>query len=329
MTTVNNKADDNGGPAFVSQPTFLVGAERSGTTLLRLMLGHHPQIAFHFEFDFCVGHLPPDAGFPEMGEYRRWLRTQYLFGAVGYQIDDSLAYVDLMNSFLRQAQRVLGNKPIMGTSVHHDFDRLPRVWPDAKYIHLIRDGRDVARSAIDMGWVGNAWDGATLWIDAMATWKRLVAKLNRENYLEIRYHDLIRNPVDQLTRICEFMGTAYHPAMLEYHQDSTYSAPDVSMLEQWKRKLTPREVQTVESRIAPLLQEYKFELSGQPVVELSAAEKKWLLFQSWFGKLRFRIRRFGLPLFTLDFLARRVPLLGWLQAWTRKKMWAVTIKHLK
>ena len=49
---------------MIEEPIFLVGAERSGTTLMRLMLDSHPDVAFGEEFEFAVTHIGADGTFP-------------------------------------------------------------------------------------------------------------------------------------------------------------------------------------------------------------------------------------------------------------------------
>lgn len=61
-------------------------------------------------------------------------------------------YAGLINSFIHQMEQP-GSVIVM--NLHHHFYGVPKVFSQAKYIHLIRDGRDVARSCITMGWVGN------------------------------------------------------------------------------------------------------------------------------------------------------------------------------
>ena len=58
------------------EPVFLVGAERSGTTMLRLMLDHHPQVTFGAESQFLVNMVTDDGRFPDLTEYREWLHHQ-------------------------------------------------------------------------------------------------------------------------------------------------------------------------------------------------------------------------------------------------------------
>src|SRR5690606_8737994 len=73
-------------------PTFLVGAERSGTTLLRLMLDHHPQIAWCSEFEYAVDQMRDDADppWPEIRRYRTYLATHRIFRAHGFRVDERL-----------------------------------------------------------------------------------------------------------------------------------------------------------------------------------------------------------------------------------------------
>ena len=66
---------------MIENPTFLVGAERSGTTLLRLMLDHHPQVAFLHEFEFAVDCVGDDGTCPALPDYYRYL-AEFTTGAV-------------------------------------------------------------------------------------------------------------------------------------------------------------------------------------------------------------------------------------------------------
>ena len=146
---------------MIGSPVFLVAAERSGTTMLRLMLStirRSPGAAT----GYAVNLMPESGGWPDLAAYREFLLTNRIFRlGHGFEIDPNLSYPELVNSFLEQLQRRTG-KPIVGALVHRHFDRLLRIWPDARFIHLIRDGRDVARSCIGMGWAGSVWTGTAL-----------------------------------------------------------------------------------------------------------------------------------------------------------------------
>ena len=136
---------------LVKKPIFLVGSERSGTTLLRLMLSHHTQLSWCQEFEYVVERITEEGEYPDLKQYYEWLETHRIFQARNFKIDPTLNYVELVNSFLIQ-QKEKDAKELIGATVHHHFDRLLKIWPNARFIHLIRDARDVARSCIGMGW---------------------------------------------------------------------------------------------------------------------------------------------------------------------------------
>ena len=73
-----------------------------------------------------------------------------LSSAYGFDVDETLTYPDLVRSFLQQ-KKVWDDKPIVGATVHKFFDVTQTIWPDARYIHIVRDPRDVARSCVVIG----------------------------------------------------------------------------------------------------------------------------------------------------------------------------------
>ncbi len=313
--------------SLIKQPIFLVGAERSGTTVLRLMLDHHPQIAWCNEFEYAVDRISETGEWPNLHQYYDWLADHRIFLATGFKIDRALTYPQLVNSFLVQ-KRDREHKPLVGATVHRHFDRLLRIWPDARFIHLLRDGRDVANSCIGMGWAGNLWTGVERWIEAECLWENLTQIIPAERWVEITYENLISEPVKTLTYLCDFIGVPYHEAMLSYSDKTTYDLPDPKFTQQWRRKFSDAQIQLVESRIANMLKKRGYELSGLPIINISSLTQKRLRLQDWWYRWNFRLQRYGLPLFVSDYLSRNLGIVSW-QKQVRQKIIAIEKRYIK
>jgi hypothetical protein len=274
-----------------------------------------------------VDQLRDDHRWPNMADYHHWLTTQRIFVATGFQVDPALTYPQLMDSFLQQKARQ-SNKPIVGATIHRHFDRILRIWPEARFIHLIRDGRDVARSCVTMGWAGNVWTGCERWIEAEQLWQRMAAQLPRERWTELTHEQLTREPEQSLADLCRFIGVDHDDAMLRYSDNTTYERPDPTLLEQWRRKLAPDQVQLVESRIGDMLVERGYPLSDLPQITVSPARQAALRLHDRWGRMRFRQRRLGLPLWSADVISRRIGTQRW-QEKVRQRIWQDTRKYIK
>jgi Sulfotransferase family len=290
----------------VAGPVFLVGSERSGTTLLRLMLDHHPEVAFEREFDFVVRQVSDTGVFPAVPGYLDWIAT---IRAPTYRLDRSLDYRDLVEGFLRQKQESSGGKPHVGATVHRNFDRLRFLWPDARYIHLVRDPRDVSRSVVQKGWAGNVYRASEYWIRAESCWDSLVPNLKDEQAIEIHYEDLVMDTEPVLTDICCFVGVGYSEKMLEYRADAPqYPPPDPRLVGQWKTTLSPRDVALVEVRTARLMESRGYALSGHRLPKVGRLKHDLLVRAGQLRELRTRLDALGPGLVTLDLLSRRLGL---------------------
>lgn len=286
-------------------PIFLVGAERSGTTLLRLMLNFHPQVTWLNEFEYAVSMMSDAGDYPDLTDYYEWLDTHRVFRMSEMTVDHSLDYPALVNSFLQQRLDTF-NKPIIGATVHHHFDRLLKIWPDAKFIHIVRDPRAVSRSCVMMGWAGNVWVGLKRWIDAETIWDKLSPQISAANQINLRYQDIVENNRDVLTQVCEFIGVEYSDHMLEYVHTTDYGLPDPKLIHNWKHKLTKREIQLVEARVGAKMAERGFSHSEYAAITLSALDKFYLKAQNWAAGIAFRIKRYGLGIVLGDFVTRRL-----------------------
>ncbi len=328
MTGSENSGQPAGMPSpNGNPPVFLVGTERSGTTLLRLMLDHHPKIAFQFESEYMVEFVGDGGELPEVRSVIERLSTDRIFQMTGFGSDASGDYMGLVNGWLEQKRQREG-KPIVGATIHTHFDRIPYLWPHARYIHLIRDPRDVARSCVVMGWYGNAYAASDHWLEAMRSWDTLGGKVPDQQRLEVRYESLITQPVETLTEICQFIGVDYDRAMFDYIDGSTYHYPDPKLIHQWVGKMPGDELGMIEGKLGDELVARGYELSGKPVVKLSEDEVKKIYRQSAWGRRRFARRRYGLALMLLENLGRRLRLRP-LHNWAVRRKNAIDAKHIR
>jgi hypothetical protein len=286
-------------------PVFLIGAERSGTTLLRLMLNGHPRISWLNEFEYSVDFVNESDSWPDITKYIDYLSLHRIFQATGFTIDERLDYPELIQSFLLQKQQ-RDNKPLIGATCHRHYDRLLRLFPQARFMYLLRDPRDVARSNIGMGWAGNVWTGVDRWIEAEELWENVKKRLDKQTWIEIRSEELICEPERTLTTICNFLKLEYDPKMMEYPDHTTYSKPDPTLTEQWRRKLSSDEISLVEAKTYDLMKKRGYSPQSLMPPEVSLGRQLVLQVQDKICRVRCRVKRFGFWLVLADFLARRL-----------------------
>jgi Sulfotransferase family len=198
-----------------SDVIFIVGAGRSGTTWLHLMLGAHPQVATGQESQLFNNYLRKlvnqwnrEIAYPETDKLRKHGITSYI---------DEDRFMELLRDFaIAIFDNVMQAKPgatrFLEKSPNNSFniDLIHRVFPDARFVHLIRDGRDVVTSmlAAKKSW-GKDWapdhgyEAGIEWVRAVTECRRLHGLV--ENYCEVRYKDLLNRGPETLARIYEFL----------------------------------------------------------------------------------------------------------------------------
>jgi hypothetical protein len=209
---------------------FIVGVTRSGTTLLRLMLDSHPKLAIPPETHFLPQLLrlvekpgmKPTRLARRIASHRRWddFDIDHKELAQAFRERPQLDATNAARAFYELYARKQG-KPRWGDKTpgyQIRMLRLKKALPEAKFIHVIRDGRDVAlsqaRKASDptpLDVAGRRWKSRVLKT-------RLRARRIPDDYMEVRYEDLILDTEATLRRICRFIDLRFHPAMLRYHE---------------------------------------------------------------------------------------------------------------
>jgi hypothetical protein len=279
----------------------IVGSPRSGTTLLRFMLDAHPDLA-----------IPPETGFLVLGRKLKGrgdkLRENFFRAVVNYpdpmplwpdfEVTEQSFQAALTNinpftisegykAFYRLYAARFGKSRWGDKTPLYclELNTIRRVLPEARFIHIIRDGRDAALSLRKM------WFSPGREMETQAPyWRKCVlaarrAGIGHPDYMEVRYEDLILNTRATLEQVCRHSGLSYDNAMLNYYtrtparlgehkgrvspdgtplltreqrlrqQERTTEPPDPACVFAWKRSMSmeEREISTCGGRPAKRL----------------------------------------------------------------------------
>ena len=218
-------AEANAPPPTFPPPFFVVGCPRSGTTLLRNLLRSHPLLAIPPESHFLptfyrVWGDPADERAARRLAGRilalHWVRR---FG-LGFRPDDfrhCRRYGELVGRLFGERARRDGatrwGDKTPSYALHMPI--LREIFPGAQFVHIVRDGRDVACSLLRTG-IGprRALTAGLLWKTYIETARRDGTALERAHYLEVRYESLLRDPETTLRAVCAFLGAPFDPRVL-------------------------------------------------------------------------------------------------------------------
>jgi Sulfotransferase family len=271
---------------------FVVGCPRSGTTLLQRMLDHHPLLAVANDTHFiprAIEHVPVGVDPPLTPELVAWVCQYHRFLRLGLSeaavraAAPARTYAEFVSALYTEYGRMHA-KPLAGEKTPDYCRHLPRLhtlFPWARSIHIVRDGRDVALSTLQWAREDKGPGRFALWkeepVAVCALWWRWQvgtgrgdgAKMGAAHYREVRYEDLIARPEALLQDITAFLDLPFATEMAAYHEGKTRADPGLSAkqawlpptqgLRDWRTQMARRDVALFEAIAGDLLDELGYE----------------------------------------------------------------------
>ena len=278
-----------------SAPVFVIGCPRSGTTLLTLMLSSHSRIAIPPETRFLLPVFRARRSFGDLTERRNRKR---LARALVRRRGTKFSHLGLDKKQVKRAVR--RSAPTMGSAIaavyrtyaagqgkvrwgdkrpsyFRNVELLRALFPDAQFVHLVRDGRDCVASLKRMRWWRQGTVGAVAtWVHAVDCARDAARWLPPGAFHEVRYEDLVEDPRRELEALCAFLGEDFEEAMLT-PQDEAARLP-TRQRDVWHAQtlqkvsprrvgayadvLTPAEVALVETVAEGRLRAHGYEVDG-------------------------------------------------------------------
>lgn len=290
---------------------FMFGCPRSGTSLLNRIVMAHPQIAMSRrmprlskQYEERDGLTPDGMVKPELIQF---LLDRGRFGKTRFTPDmerdfneilqgRKVFYADFISRIFdrvaeEQGKKIAGsktNKLVTGIKTAYEL------WPQAKFVHLIRDGRDVSLSATQWRRAPSLAEDYATWnqdpVSTSALWwewnVRMVCEaghaLPPENYYEISYEKFCQNPAEECAALCSFLDLPFDEQMLRFNEGKEKSDPELDAkhawkpvtpgLRNWRTQMPAADVERFEAVAGDLLSELGYERATD---EISAESKQY------------------------------------------------------
>jgi len=266
-------------------PVFVLGHSRSGTSLVCRLLLDHLGVNFGTESQFIVRYHRKLAQYGNLGDDRRlrWLlhdvgherffaRTRQNFGFV---FDPERAARSIRDRTFSGVLRAIFDQFAASQGHVRWGDKTPEycrhlpliheLFPDAQFLHVIRDGRDVAQSIFQTGFGSkNAYEAARDWKRTVSDIRTFGAQVAPGSFLEIRYEDLLRNPVGTMDRVADGLGIENRAAVIADVAPRLRGFVRADNTRKWKHQLTGREIECFEAFAGDELRTSGYPLEFRP-----------------------------------------------------------------
>jgi Sulfotransferase family len=270
-------------------PVFITGLPRSGTTLLGNIIDRHHRLAIFVESFFIPQYYYLQVLYWPLSKPEKFLGlakaivnedaskrnhlTMNPDRLTGVQPKNFARLLDVLFSDWAAAQ----GKVRWGDKSPGYVTKLPlfeRLYPEAKFIHIMRDGRDVWLSLKKLGWETNVVKVARTWANVLRKARRYGRSVNPSHYYELRYEDLISRPEEELKKIMEFLGEPYTEELLHAGKadgkniafkgwPKIHEGIEAGNRNKWEKEMSDEEIALFESQAAPILRELGYPLADR------------------------------------------------------------------
>lgn len=263
---------------------FIVGVQRSGTTLLSVMLSKHPDILMEkqsiaFRLITCFKNMYDLLPFNIQHQKEailQWLIQNDEHGKLAKLMDlnaidkhkniRGLIQHSIDKKLREQNKQVWGDK---SPNLQHYLNDLMLLMPNAKIIHIIRDGRANAYSMSSRSY-RHLLLSAQQWVDGNIEGLVNQQILGKDVYKIIHYEDLLLDPENGIKAVCQFLNLPYSSKMIALADEATISDKsyvksyfDTTKIDKWKQQLTASQVAKIETIQGPLLEKLKYPLVNE------------------------------------------------------------------
>lgn len=296
-------------------PVFVIGCPRSGTTVLYHMLLSAGGFAVYRTESNVFNLLAPRfGGMRSVSDRRRlmkhWLHS-ILFQRSGINAGEIEARVvaecrnagDFLRLVMEEVARVQNVPRWADCTPEHllYMQQIKRQVPDALFIHIIRDGRDVALSYVKQGWsYPLPWDRQERLGVAGLYWEWMVRKGRQQgkhmgaDYREVRFEDLVRNPQQTLSRLGEFIQHDLDYDRIRRAGIGSVSQPNSSFagqsdgdfdpVERWKTKMSTQQIAAFEDLVGDFLNELEYSVGSESRLSLRTTRMRTSYFAMFQAK---------------------------------------------
>jgi len=269
---------------------FIVGVQRSGTTLLASLLNNHPDItvaqkATGFRIVTAINNMydvwPHNLQF-EKEVILKWLIENDVNDRLRELLDlENFANYTTIQELLAgsiQKKLVSNGKQLWvdkAPNLQHYVNDVALLMPRAKFLHIVRDGRANADSMSRRSY-RHLKLSAQHWLDGNVQGVVNQQIMGSDHYLIIRYEDLLAQPEATLRTVCDFVGVDFKVAMLtpdskDVPEEQQYvkSFLDTSKIDSWRKKRSAKEIEQMETIQGGLLHTFGYTLN-HPALAKSA-----------------------------------------------------------